>query len=181
MSDTYRPLTPDDARGRTFGVAQDHASKCRWPMSDPMTADKMLPTYTDEQGSYLAHEVSHDLRAGLPDRERWNNRCVGMLLNEIERLRAEVSRLAGELGLSRVTVVGLRADRDRLAAENERLRSEITLLRQEIDEVRYKDTAEVDDLAAIGRLAVLIHDQTEDAIARDAAMEIQNIVRGVEP
>lgn len=69
---------------------------------------------------------------------------------------------------------------DRLTAERERLRSEITLLRQEIDEVRYKDTAEVDDLAAIGRLAALIHDQTEDAIARDAAMEIQNIVRGVE-
>lgn len=66
------------------------------------------------------------------------------------------------------------------AATIERLKREITLLRQEVDEAKYKDTVEVDGLAAIGRLAVLIHEQTEDVIARDAAVEIQNIVRGGE-
>ena len=69
---------------------------------------------------------------------------------------------------------------DEQAATIERLKREITLLRQEVDEAKYKDTVEVDGLTAIGRLAVLIHEQTEDAIARDAAVEIQNIVRGGE-
>lgn len=87
---------------------------------------------------------------------------------------------AGEIERLKLTCEEYQKTKRELTAENERLKREITLLRQEVDETRYKDTAEVDGLAAIGRLAALILDQTEDAIARDAAMEIQNIVRGVE-
>lgn len=56
-----------------------------------------IPELTPDTESYIAHELSHDLREGQGERIRWNNRAMGMMLNAYVAERAEVARLKAEL------------------------------------------------------------------------------------
>jgi hypothetical protein len=62
-----------------------------------MSPEHVIPEWTDEQSQWIAHEVSHDLRHDEPDRIRWNNRAMGMMLNRIAALEAQVREQAATI------------------------------------------------------------------------------------
>lgn len=46
-----------------------------------------IPELTDDIAGTIGADVSHDLREGLVDRVRWNNRAMAMVLADRNRLK----------------------------------------------------------------------------------------------
>lgn len=110
-------MSDETERGPYTGDLMRERERMRATMSDVPTTSihgVEIPVLTDEVAGGIGADLSHDLREGLVDRCRWNNRAMAMVLtarnmekriadnaayvleqpmSEIEQLKAEVAEL----------------------------------------------------------------------------------------